>query len=196
VTTTAVSLAKPSVKHGQPDTVTVHVGGHAGGGYPTGTVTAKVTVRGKTTTQTVTLRAAAKATVAFSVRAPSSAGTGTVTVTYSADRNFLGSSASHAIKVRCRIVCDNPRDTPSRRAGAHERAGGTFAGDAVRDRPPGGADQHLIAARRAAGSCATTGATRRRSSGAAQARCRLARERVRPAAGWKLPQSPIQLPTL
>jgi hypothetical protein len=43
-------------------------------------------------------------------------------VTYSADRNFLGSSASHAIKVRCRIVCDNPHDTPSRRRQAHMNA--------------------------------------------------------------------------
>jgi trimeric autotransporter adhesin len=93
-TTTSLTLSKTSVKHNKTESVTVTVGGHAGGLYPGGTITVTATVGGKSTTATRALGQAGVGQKVITIRLPNKVGKGTVVATYSGASRFTGSKSA------------------------------------------------------------------------------------------------------
>ena len=99
-TTTALSLSKTTAKHGSTVLATVTVSGHVAGLYPSGPITVKVTVDGKTTSVSVTLGQAAKGKRTVTVTLPRKAGTGKAVATYGGNGDFSSSrSATKSVTV-------------------------------------------------------------------------------------------------
>jgi hypothetical protein len=101
-TTTTLTLSKTTVKHGSTESVTVTVGGHAGvlSLYPSGKITVKTMVGGKTTATTVTIGQSSKGTRTLTITLPNKTGTGTVVASYGGDGNYTAStSAARSVKV-------------------------------------------------------------------------------------------------
>lgn len=99
-TTISLTLSKATVKHGTSESVTVAVGGHAGARYPSGKITVKAMVRGKTTLTTITIHQPAKGNRTLTITLPNKTGTGQVVASYGGDANFTASaSAPQSVRV-------------------------------------------------------------------------------------------------
>jgi hypothetical protein len=91
--TTSLKLAQTSVQHGKRDTVTIAVGGHAGGAYPTGPITVRMRLHGASTTKTTTLHAIDSGRMSFSITLPNRTGTVHVRAHYGGDSHFTASTS-------------------------------------------------------------------------------------------------------
>jgi hypothetical protein len=98
-TTTKLTLARSTVRHGKSLTVTVQLGGHAAARWPSGAIIVSVSVGNRTTTKQVLIGQAAHGRRTLTVAVPNKTGAGTVIATYPGNANFVSSHASKAVTV-------------------------------------------------------------------------------------------------
>jgi hypothetical protein len=93
-TTTTVKLAAHHVRIGKRAHLTVTVGGHASGGYPSGTLTVTAKVGHHSTVTKVHLAAASHGKRSATVRLPHKTGDASIVVRYGGNANFKASGST------------------------------------------------------------------------------------------------------